>query len=89
MFEPQEACAVAGADLLAETPEVMEWLLRCGKEAAGAVTWTKPLHFHISRSLHRWFLHVFTTFFLQNKKSQVYRSFSLVSMMHFGCPKCS
>ena len=34
----------AGADLLAETPEVMEWLLRCGKEAAGPVAWIKYRH---------------------------------------------
>jgi len=34
----QELAAVAGADLLAETPAIAEWLLSCGQEAAGNVT---------------------------------------------------
>ena len=34
----QELAAVAGADLLAATPAVVDWLIRCGQEAPGKVT---------------------------------------------------
>eukprot|EP00435_Cladocopium_sp_Y103_P065211 s670_g27.t1 len=34
----EDLAAVAGADLLTETPQVLEWLLRCGREATGKVT---------------------------------------------------
>ena len=31
----QDLAAVAGADLVSETPQVVEWLLRCGRAADG------------------------------------------------------
>lgn len=34
----EDLAAVAGADLLTETPQILEWLLRCGREATGKVT---------------------------------------------------
>jgi len=34
----EDLAAVAGADLLTETPQILEWLLRCGREATEKVT---------------------------------------------------
>ncbi|CAJ1393414.1 unnamed protein product [Effrenium voratum] len=34
----EDLAAVAGADLVSETPQVVEWLLRCGRAADGQVT---------------------------------------------------
>jgi len=36
--DDQDLAAAAGADLLTETPAVVEWLVRCGQEATGKVT---------------------------------------------------
>eukprot|EP00933_Yihiella_yeosuensis_P051291 TRINITY_DN49188_c0_g1_i1.p1 TRINITY_DN49188_c0_g1~~TRINITY_DN49188_c0_g1_i1.p1 ORF type:complete len:499 (-),score=104.02 TRINITY_DN49188_c0_g1_i1:177-1673(-) len=40
----QELAQIAGADLLTESPGVVDWLVRCGKEASGPVTLSTYLY---------------------------------------------
>jgi len=40
----EELATVAGTDLLADAPAVIEWLVKCGREAAGKVTFGTYLY---------------------------------------------